>query len=142
MKIYFSGSIRGGREKREDYEKIIEVLKQYGTVLTEHIGSKEIEIIEKHQTDEDIYLQDIEYMKNSDLFVAEVSVPSIGVGYELGYADALNKKMVCLYDNNSEKPLSAMISGNKNIEIMEYINIDELLKSKKFRNLFLKEREV
>ena len=37
-KIYFAGSIRGGRSDRELYEKIINYLITFGEVLTEHIG--------------------------------------------------------------------------------------------------------
>lgn len=44
MKIYFAGSIKGGRDKKEDYYKIINELKKYGEVLTEHIGEDNVEI--------------------------------------------------------------------------------------------------
>ena len=59
--------------------------------------------------------------------VAEVSILSIGVGYEIGYADAMEKRVICLYDLNSEKQLSAMIRGNSKIEILEYTDINEAL---------------
>ena len=42
MKIYFAGSIRGGREDRNLYAEIIDMLKNYGEVLTEHIADKNI----------------------------------------------------------------------------------------------------
>ena len=42
MKIYFSGSIRGGRQDAELYNQLIEEIKKYGDVLTEHVGSSEI----------------------------------------------------------------------------------------------------
>jgi hypothetical protein len=38
MKIYFAGSIRGGREDAALYLEIIEYLKTFGEVLTEHIS--------------------------------------------------------------------------------------------------------
>ena len=37
-KIYFAGSIRGGREDASLYNSVIQHLSQYGTVLTEHVG--------------------------------------------------------------------------------------------------------
>lgn len=37
-KIYFAGSIRGGRDDATLYHKIIETLKTYGQVFTEHVG--------------------------------------------------------------------------------------------------------
>ena len=39
MKIYFSGSVRGGRDYKKLYSKIVEWLGAYGTVLTEHIAN-------------------------------------------------------------------------------------------------------
>ena len=36
--IYFCGSIRGGRQDQALYAKIIDTLKTYGTVFTEHVG--------------------------------------------------------------------------------------------------------
>ena len=47
MKIYFAGSIRGGREEEETYLKLIEHLATYGQVLTEHVGKKGIDISEE-----------------------------------------------------------------------------------------------
>ena len=38
MRIYFCGSIRGGRQDAELYARLITMLKGYGTVLTEHVG--------------------------------------------------------------------------------------------------------
>ena len=38
MKIYFAGSIRGGRVDVGLYHRLIEYLKQNRTVLTEHVG--------------------------------------------------------------------------------------------------------
>jgi len=37
-----------------------------------------------------------ETIKNSDLIIAEVSYPSIGLGIELGWADAFNIPIVCI----------------------------------------------
>ena len=39
MFIYFAGSIRAGRGDAQLYYKLVEMLKKYGTVLTEHVGN-------------------------------------------------------------------------------------------------------
>ena len=140
MKIYFAGSVRGGREKRKEFEEIISKLKEFGKVLTEHISDPEIEKFEYHQTDREIYEQDINWLRNSDVMVAEVSILSIGVGYEIGYADAMEKRVICLYDLNSEKQLSAMIRGNSKIEILVYTDINDALK--RLEKLFKKGESV
>lgn len=128
MDIYFAGAIRGGREKVNDYQKIINKLEEIGNVLTTHIANKEIgDKGENNMTPKEIYDRDIVWLKSSELIVAEVSVPSLGIGYELGLAESLGKKIICLYDVNSNKTLSAMIEGNKNFEIIKYNNIEEVL---------------
>ena len=44
MKIYFAGAIRGGRSDQNLYFEIINYLKKYGEVLTEHVGDKSIDL--------------------------------------------------------------------------------------------------
>ena len=46
------------------------------------------------------------------MVIAEVTNPSLGVGYELGYAEKLNKPILCLFDGDSGGKLSAMVRGN------------------------------
>ena len=40
--IYFCGSIRAGREDAALYRRIIDQLKEYGDVLTEHIADADV----------------------------------------------------------------------------------------------------
>lgn len=42
MNIYFCGSIRGGRQDVNIYQRIVKKLQQYGTVLTEHVSSESL----------------------------------------------------------------------------------------------------
>lgn len=42
MKVYFCGSIRGGRDDVHLYRRIVHKLQNYGTVLTEHVSSSEL----------------------------------------------------------------------------------------------------
>lgn len=42
MKVYFCGSIRGGRDDVHLYRKIVTTLQGYGSVLTEHVSSPEL----------------------------------------------------------------------------------------------------
>ena len=43
LKIYFAGSIRGGRSDVALYHRIVKLLQKYGTVLTEHVGDSGID---------------------------------------------------------------------------------------------------
>jgi nucleoside 2-deoxyribosyltransferase len=127
MKIYFAGSIRGGRDDKENYKKIIDWLKQYGIVLTEHIGLDSLTSDGQTQfSEEKIYTQDTDWIRESDIVIAEVTQVSLGVGYELGFAESLNKRIVCLFNTESGKSLSAMVRGNRNLEVINYQDINEI----------------
>lgn len=76
-----------------------------------------------------IYKRDMEWLKESDAVVAEVTTPSLGVGYEIAKAEGLNKKILCLFCSASGKNLSAMITGNKQMMAIEYHSIKELEKT-------------
>lgn len=127
MKIYFCGSIRGGRDLAHTYEQIIGMLQAKGTVLTEHIGSDEV-IQEKDRvlSDKEIHDRDLSWIVESDLLVAEVTVPSLGVGYEIGRAIEMGKPVLCLYNAGSGKALSAMIAGSDKVEMKIYRRVEEI----------------
>ena len=126
MKIYFAGSIRGGRDDAKLYEKIITYLGRKHLVLTEHVGDKQIDSMgEKDGMDTAIYQRDMKWLQSADAIVAEVTTPSLGVGYELGIAEKLHKPVLCLYQPSENKCLSAMVKGNIIFTCREYNNLME-----------------
>lgn len=121
MKIYFAGSIRGGREDAALYHELIEYLKTWGEVLTEHIGDQHLtDGGDDDPTDRFIHDRDLEWLLSSDVVVAEVTTASMGVGYEIGRAVAAGKKVLCLFRPGSGKSLSAMIAGCPEIKLLQY----------------------
>ena len=123
-KFYFAGSIRGGRVDAELYQRMISRLKERGAVLTEHVGRPDL-VITEQGTDEDIYLQDTAWLRESDLLVAECTCPSLGVGYELAFAEKMGKPCHVFY-NKTKCRLSAMIAGNSFFHIHPYETEEEL----------------
>ncbi|SFC35002.1 deoxynucleoside 5'-monophosphate N-glycosidase [Halobiforma haloterrestris] len=128
MDIYFGGSIRGGRSDVDLYAAIIDVLEDHGTVLTEHVGTENVEEKEAEVglTDADIYEQDLTWLRRADVVVAEVTTPSLGVGYELGRAVAWEKPVCCLYRPDGDHDLSAMVRGNGDVEVIEYETVADV----------------
>jgi nucleoside 2-deoxyribosyltransferase len=124
-KIYFAGSIRGGRELAGRYRELIGMLRAYGHVYSEHVGSDEAISRDNKLSDREIHERDLEWIRQSDAVVAEVSIPSLGVGYEIASAIALGKQVLCLYDQNSEYRLSAMISGSDETKVRRYGSPEE-----------------
>ena len=127
MKIYFAGSIRGGREDRKKYFELIEFLSTHAEVLTEHVGLESLgKNGESELHDEAIYQRDLEWLSSADAVVAEVTTPSLGVGYEIGIAEKLGKPVLCLFDESQTKfRLSAMLSGNGNLTACRYQAVGE-----------------
>ena len=70
-----------------------------------------------------IYNRAMTWLNESDLVVAEISTPSLGVGYEIGKAEDLRKPILCLYRPAEGRELSAIIDGNNNIELKEYSSL-------------------
>jgi nucleoside 2-deoxyribosyltransferase len=135
MKIYFSCSIRGARPDPETILRLIGHLKRHGTILTEHIGDV-LEGDEVDISDEEIFLRDVAWLREADVLVAEVTAPSLGVGYEIGVAETLGKPVLCLYQRRLVERLSAMIAGNMGLTVRGYDSpeeafefIDEFLES-------------
>ena len=128
MKIYFAGAIRGGREDAQLYNDIISYLSEKGQVLTEHVGN--IDLSWKGETsrnDENIFIRDMQWLKSADVVVAEVTMPSLGVGYELGIAEKTDIPVLCLYRKIEGKSLSAMILGNKIFKCSCYSMLEEVM---------------
>ena len=127
MKIYFAGSIRGGRGDSAIYFEIIEYLKKFGQVLTEHIGDNSITPDGENSLDDSsIHNRDMDWLREANIIVAEVTNPSLGVGYEIGRSIEFNKKIICLYREINNKKLSAMISGSDKIINIKYNNLEDL----------------
>lgn len=129
MKIYFAGSVRAGRDDQNFYYSIVNKLKKYGTVLTEHLGSESLSNQgEPGLTDTYIFERDLSWVREADVLVGEVTTPSLGVGYEIGQADFMNKNILLLYRPVEGKKLSVMLSGNPRLKIVEYKKIEDISK--------------
>ncbi len=127
MKIFFAGSIRGGRGMLSEYKQIVLLLKELGhTIVSEHVANSRLEEAEAKLTDEEIFRSDIRYIDDCDCLVAEVTMPSTGTGYEICYAVAKGKKVVCIYKEGAN--VSAMVLGNKGVKVISYRNMEELKK--------------
>ena len=127
MKIYFSGSIRGGREHDDFYAVIVKELDKFGKVLSEFVADKSLTSYGTlNMTEKEIYERDISFVEKADIFIADVTVPSLGVGYEIAYAEKLGKKIFCLYNQIEDKKVSAMIAGNPNCKVYPYKDKEEI----------------
>ena len=120
-RIYFSASISGGREDAPGYAALVGALARRGIVLTEHIGRPDLsDVGESGPDDAEIYARDISWLREADVVIAEVTTPSLGVGYEVARAAGMGKRIVCLFRPETGRRLSAMIRGNPAVRVLEY----------------------
>jgi hypothetical protein len=66
----------------------------------------------------------MEWLRAADLVLAEVSTPSLGVGFEIGHALAMGKRVICLHRLGGTGRLSAMIAGNPALSLHPYTGLD------------------
>ena len=128
MNIYFSCSITGGRKDEHIYQRIVNYLIENGhDVPTARLASPDVMKNESDLNAVDVYQRDMEWVRNCDALIAEVSTPSHGVGYEIAVAIYLGKYVMCCY--HEDKKISKIISGNtnENMRVFVYKSEDELI---------------
>ncbi|MBT4192663.1 MAG: hypothetical protein HOE11_05120 [Candidatus Diapherotrites archaeon] len=125
MKIYFAGSIRGGRLLVENYRQFISFLKKEHEIMSEHVASPAISKSGETKALDFIYERDIAWLDDADVVVADVTLPSLGVGFEIGYAQAHNTPIIALYYVNADASMSAMVNGNPNITKIHYTTVED-----------------
>jgi nucleoside 2-deoxyribosyltransferase len=107
------------------YIEICNYLQDSGhEVLSWHVADPELEKTESLLSEEEIYIRDMDFLEKSECLIAEVSTPSIGVGYEI--CSALQREIPVLCMHVPEANVSAMLLGDKRIICKEYQTIDEL----------------
>ncbi len=127
--VYFAGSIRGGRVDADLYNRIISYIKKTDNVLTEHVGNLSLNLLEQgRDKDALIYEQDTNWLRQSDLLIGECTCPSLGVGYELAYAERFSVPCYLFYDK-TKCQLSAMLTGNPYYKIFPYGKEDEIYRA-------------
>lgn len=135
LRIYFAGSISGGRDFEEYQIKIVDLLKSYGyKILTEHVSSgdlqKKLRQKAKRSTNYFRYIarHDRRLINRADLLVAECSQPSLGVGFEVCYAAyKLEIPVIVLGHEKARKRFSAMVFGDSSKLIRPYFYNDKNL---------------
>jgi hypothetical protein len=128
MKIYFAGAIRGGRDDATLYLEIMKLLRAYGEVLTEHVAAPDLSVLGESRDDRWIHDRDLAWLRDADCLVAEVTTPSLGVGFEIAKATEWGKRVLCLYRPSAGRALSALIAGSERVTVREYQTTADLRK--------------
>ncbi len=111
MNIYFACSITGGREFEHVYQELIAGLLADGhEIPTAHLAGSNVQALEAVASAREVYERDVTWIRKAEALIAEVSAPSHGVGYEIGFALGVGKPVLCIHQEG--RKISKMISGN------------------------------
>lgn len=121
MNIYFAGSVRGGRAMQPWYAQIVHELEKYGALISMHTAEEDLPRAgETDVRNTDIWARERERVQMADVVVVDVTLASLGVGYLVAYASTLGKRIVVLVHGTNAHSLSAMIAGDRNVEVHTY----------------------
>ena len=130
MKIYLGFTVAGNRSSVEGARKILSVLQSMGhEVLTRHLLAEDAWEADRRLPPQDIFARDMAWLSQCDIFLAEVSGSSFGLGFETGYLlGATTKKTVLFYEFAAQHRISLLIVGNThpNCVLVPYSRLDEL----------------
>jgi nucleoside 2-deoxyribosyltransferase len=126
MNIYFACSITGGRDFEPVYQAIVAALLADGhTIPTAMLASSDVHQLETIVQPAEVYARDVAWIRAVDVLIAEVSTPSHGVGYEIGYALMLGKPVLCCAQEGHT--VSKMLTGNPDphLSVKTYATTEE-----------------
>lgn len=129
MNVYFACSITGGREFEPVYQALVSGLAADGhEIPTAHLADSGVVELEAAAEPRQVYGRDAAWIRGCQALIAEISAPSHGVGYEIGYALSAGKNVLCLYQQG--RRISKMISGNPHpqLTVESYVDADEALR--------------
>ena len=113
MKVYFGFTVAGDRSAVDAAKKIVGILDEMGhEVLTRHLVEENAWEADRSISPREVYLRDMKWLEKCDMFIAEVSGSSFGLGFETGYLlGATTKKVVLFYRREVESKISLLITG-------------------------------
>jgi nucleoside 2-deoxyribosyltransferase len=137
MIVYCAGAIKGDTAYQNNYIEMIRFIESMNhTALAELNGKFKSSIL---LTDDQVYTRDIKWIEGCELMIAEISGPSLGVGFEIAYAIFQKEIPVLALVSSGVKKISAMITGcnSELLTIKRYKNIEDMqnIISKYFKNL-------
>jgi len=136
MIIYCAGPIKGDTTFQKIYLEIINFVESEGHTPLAELSAKFTPT--NPLTDKQIYTRDLKWIDGSKMMIAEISGPSLGVGFEIAYAVYQKKIPVLALVNNTVKNVSAMITGCDSIllTVAKYRDPEDL---KEIIRLYIKE---
>jgi nucleoside 2-deoxyribosyltransferase len=114
MKVYFGFTVAGDRSALEMARRTVALLEEMGhEVLTRHLVRDDAAQLDRAITPRMVFERDMNWLRQCDIFIGEVSGSSFGIGFEAGYLLGGSARQALLfYRREVESRISLLITGN------------------------------
>jgi 2'-deoxynucleoside 5'-phosphate N-hydrolase len=114
LKVYFTASTSHNGELISYYKKLLDHIKKHSVEILsgDQVVNKKVLSQDKQLTSLEIYSREKMMIDQSDIVIAEVSKPSLGVGSEIVYALSANKPVLAMVRTDFEDKISPILLGN------------------------------
>jgi nucleoside 2-deoxyribosyltransferase len=114
MKVYFGFTVAGDRSALDTARRIVALLEEMGhEVLTRHLVRDDAAQLDRGITPQKVFERDMNWLRQCDVFIGEVSGSSFGIGFEAGYLLGSSPRQTLLfYRREVESRISLLITGN------------------------------
>lgn len=129
-RIYLAAPMRGVRLALNHVRELARLLEEMNhQVLTKHV-TEEVLDVDRGLTPREVFERDIRLLEEADVMIAEVSHPSLGVGFELAYFLLKGKPAAGLVLEEHRRNLSAFIEGITwpNFHLVTYRSPEDAIK--------------
>jgi hypothetical protein len=126
MIIYCAGPIKGDTTHQIYFKNIIKYVEQLGHSVLSGMSEKFSSTIPL--TEKQIYKRDLKWIDGSRVMIAEISSPSLGVGFEIAYGIFERKLPVLAVHYSETDKISAMILGCDSalLTVQKYLNEEDM----------------
>lgn len=155
MMIYFAASTAELKQHRSNYQQIIKIIESFGLVVAKNRLAAKLEGERLYKDSEEMVKGEIYLLTQADFIVAEISVPSFGVGYAIKQALIQRKPVLCLYPDikdhtlasevflgNTSDLLKVEFYNNKNLKQILINNLDTVQSYNLLKFNFLISQEI
>ena len=130
MKVYFGFTVAGDRSSVVAARRIVEWLESHGhEVLTRHLVREDAREQDRAFGPREVFERDMQWLAAADIFIAEVSGSSFGLGFEAGYVLGSSRRKVILFHRvEAADRISLLITGNthSNCTVVAYQTLEEV----------------
>jgi 2'-deoxynucleoside 5'-phosphate N-hydrolase len=128
-KVYFAAPVQGSRLTNQIYQQLAFVIRSRGLdIVNPQVLEPAPDDVMDHYAAAEIYENSCQLLSTADMVIAEISSPSLGVGYEISLAEKEQIPVLCCYQAEYANRVSLMIRGIRypKIYFLMYKNSSEL----------------